>query len=1339
MSENFRPIRKRAVLWKLSKVALWFALVIVLVIVAGFAALEAGWFDGWIRDAVINRIAATTGGHVELDAFHFSALSMRAELTGLTIHGLEPEGTPALFHATSMVVSIHWDSFWSRKVSLRELKVVRPTVNLHFNSTGSSNVPGPKIPQIPVEHWNERLFALEFRHFEITDGTIAVNDVRGPLEAKGDNFNLTLDLSGARGAPVYVGHLKWERFTFAALKLLPFASDVSVNFSVAQDLLHVEQLQLKLPNSAFDVQGDLQHFAAPEFSFRSRGWLDLRDVRTITRTPSVPVGHVDLSGEGHFKDGEWLADGHYSAQGIVLPYEWFHRSGISSRGSFHIVRGELNVPDFEAGALGGVMRGNVHLVFHGMQFAVESHTSDMDLSALMAAVANKNFPVETFHWAGVVKVDAVTTWTENFKHLSSRGTTDWSAPTINATHPPGEKSVPVTAHFDYDYSMNQGAVTIRSSEISTPTSHIAVAGILGGDDSGLNVGLDVRDLEPWDDFINRLRGPDSLPLRIAGQVTWRGSLTGPLASPTFAGHTHLVQATYGDLIWDDAEGDINYSEAGLKFSHARVRHGESSAQIDVALKLDNWSFKPDSKWTLDADILRTPTNGLQELFGWNYPVHGLLSGQFHVKGTHSAPQMTGLFDLEGITAWGWPVDRARGQITLNHSEVRIANGEIRMTAPGGKAGRAPSLLTGNFAYRFADANVNFDLTGAVIPLEAIKRIQTPALPLGGELSFQIHGSGPLRAPAAQGTIRLVDFRAGQDNLGSFEGKLSADGKHGRVELNSAPPADNLKGFVEIAFAGNLPIHGELDVHGLAPDSAIRAGMHLEGVTGHSSIDGHLTLTGALRDPNSISVDAKLSRLSVDYVGVKLENNGPIEITYRRNEVRIDQAKLRGTDSDFQISGFVRFAGDRAVSLKVVGAIDLRLLSGFVPRLDARGAANINASVEGTLSSPRINGRLDVTNGSANYGDFPAGLSKVSGGIVFDASRMLFENVRAEVGGGELILSGSLTYGAGFSGLHYDITTRATNVRIRYPVGMSWLTEGTLHLNGGTQGAVLSGDIIIHRLLLAPDMDLGSLIVSSKDPMRAPSTSSAFLRNLQFDIQAKSTPDARVEWGGSSFESEANLRVRGTWDNPILLGHIGLLNGELTFAGNRYSVSRGDIDFANPFLGPVLNIQATTTIQQYEVTLDISGPVSRLSMNYRSDPPLPTSDIISLLALGRPSDANTTRGSVSGQAPGMGATTLLSEAISSQLGGRLEKLFGISRFRVDPFLAGTGNEQNAAARVTIEEQVGHNLRVTYVTNITGAQQEVIQVEYLVRPDVSIIALRDYNGTFGLDVVFKKRFK
>jgi translocation and assembly module TamB len=95
-----------------------------------------------------------------------------------------------------------------------------------------------------------------------------------------------------------------------------------------------------------------------------------------------------------------------------------------------------------------------------------------------------------------------------------------------------------------------------------------------------------------------------------------------------------------------------------------------------------------------------------------------------------------------------------------------------------------------------------------------------------------------------------------------------------------------------------------------------------------------------------------------------------------------------------------------------------------------------------------------------------------------------------------------------------------------------------------------------------------------------------------------------------------------------------------------------------------------------------------------------------------------------------------------VGGRLERLFGITRFRVDPGLTGvgsTGSGQNAAARITVEQQVTRNLTITYVSNVSSTQQQVIQVEYNVDRNVSIVGLRDQNGTFGIDIKIKKRFQ
>ena len=184
-----------------------------------------------------------------------------------------------------------------------------------------------------------------------------------------------------------------------------------------------------------------------------------------------------------------------------------------------------------------------------------------------------------------------------------------------------------------------------------------------------------------------------------------------------------------------------------------------------------------------------------------------------------------------------------------------------------------------------------------------------------------------------------------------------------------------------------------------------------------------------------------------------------------------------------------------------------------------------------------------------------------------------------------------------------------------------------------------------------------------------------------------------------------------------------------------------MNFANPFRSdPTINVEATTNFQQYEITLNFTGQSSKMGLAYRSDPPLPGNDIITLLALGQTQSESSLRSGGANQSGATGASALLSEAISSQLGGRVERLFGITRFRVDPGLAGIGatvSNQNAGARITVEQQLTPNLSIMYVSNVSSTQQQVIQVEYNVTRVVSVVALRDQNGTFGVDIKIKKR--
>ena len=331
-----------------------------------------------------------------------------------------------------------------------------------------------------------------------------------------------------------------------------------------------------------------------------------------------------------------------------------------------------------------------------------------------------------------------------------------------------------------------------------------------------------------------------------------------------------------------------------------------------------------------------------------------------------------------------------------------------------------------------------------------------------------------------------------------------------------------------------------------------------------------------------------------------------------------------------------------------------------------------------MSRPRITGRASVKDVSANYADFPTGLSKMNGDLVFDKSRLTFDRITAESGGGQLALSGSVTYGEG--PMRYEVNATTPQVRIRYPAGMSWLAGGTLQLSGTSTAAVLSGRVQVQRLLFAEGVDVASFFAASSDTAEEATSSTPFLQNLAFDVEGQAAPGARIEWAGAHIDIDGNVRLRGTWDRPVLLGDIHLLGGQMPFRGNTYQLTRGDINFANPFrLDPILNVEATSVISQYQVTIDFSGPASHLALNYRSDPPLPDSDIIALLALGNTGEASGLRSASASQ--NYGATALLSEAISSGLGGRIEHLFGISQFRVDPVCGRNGDRNQTRRRAS----------------------------------------------------------
>jgi translocation and assembly module TamB len=225
------------------------------------------------------------------------------------------------------------------------------------------------------------------------------------------------------------------------------------------------------------------------------------------------------------------------------------------------------------------------------------------------------------------------------------------------------------------------------------------------------------------------------------------------------------------------------------------------------------------------------------------------------------------------------------------------------------------------------------------------------------------------------------------------------------------------------------------------------------------------------------------------------------------------------------------------------------------------------------------------------------------------------------------------------------------------------------------------------------------------------------------------------------EAEINLQLRGTPDHPILLGSLAANQGDIRVFGTRYGINRGEISFLNSVkIEPVLDLDLETQTRGITVDITIAGTLNRLNITYRSDPPLQPSDIIALLTVGRaPETARTAnRAPVSNETNTLqsGANSVLGAAVSPA-SNRLSRLFGITNIKIDPMVLGITNTPQA--RLTLEQQISRDVSITYVTNLSQTSEQIFRLEWSLNRQFSVIALRDDNGEFGIDFLYKKRFK
>jgi len=248
-----------------------------------------------------------------------------------------------------------------------------------------------------------------------------------------------------------------------------------------------------------------------------------------------------------------------------------------------------------------------------------------------------------------------------------------------------------------------------------------------------------------------------------------------------------------------------------------------------------------------------------------------------------------------------------------------------------------------------------------------------------------------------------------------------------------------------------------------------------------------------------------------------------------------------------------------------------------------------------------------------------------------------------------------------------------------------------------------------------------------------------LNNLRLDVHVTTTPELDVQTAIARIAGDADLRLRGTAAKPVVLGRVDIARGDVNFSGTRYHLERGDVTFSNPVrIEPVLDLEASARVRDYDITLGFHGQIDKLNATYSSEPPLPTADIIALLAMGRTREESAVLQQQDTTYTRTASNAILNEALNSANNNRLEKIFGVSRVKIDPEAGGAENNPSWT-RVTIEQQISNTLTLTYITNVSQAQQQIIQAEYYLTRNISLIALRDQNGVVSFDISIRRRKK
>ena len=962
--------------------------------------------------------------------------------------------------------------------------------------------------------------------------------------------------------------------------------------------------------------------------------------------------------------------------------------------------------------------------------------------------------------SGPVKVE----WGGPAKNIADTVEVDGNltfAPT-GVKRPGALNDVPVTGETVAHYTGKNETVRIQRVTLQMPETNFEASGVLGVNEgdrlTDLRVDLTVRDLSEYNQLLTTLdlegngkRGTAAIPVVLHGAMQFNGTARGKISDLDVKGHMQATNAEFAlgttDVLIDSVVADAEYSpNEGIIVASSTIKRGTAVLNVEgmmaprkVVGRHGVVTYVWDDGMTMDAkaQLANAQIVDVLQIAGQQgkVPLTGTMALNVHAAGTLRTLSGGGHVSLANGVAYGEPYESAVAELTVQGKDVEASSFVLKVHG---------MQIAGNGGYDAGTEHLHGHLEGHNILLSKFVTVQDAKTDLDGVVSIVADANGTMTQPGLKANLKITNATYRGQGIGEAVVDAHSNGDIVYFSANSTLVGAKVDVTGQTGLTGDYPAQAKLTFTGL--DIGKPMAMFGPGtMKARSTIDVTATVSGPLKRPKELSgeasfsqVDLHLSQSDVKVQGIELKESEPIRIALRDGVATLERVHITGQDTDMQASGTAQLFGSEdpkggKLDVKVAGSVSMALLHTFDNDIISTGKLEFTVGAGGRVTNPELTGRVQFDKVNIAMDGVPNGLSNMNGTLVFSGDRLQVESLTATTGGGTLKLGGSIRYR---NGVYADLTATGDVVRVRL-YGLSATANANLKLQGGTESALLSGTILMTRFGIGQDVDFAAF--GSPGSVSAPPDPNAPANKIRLDVRVTSAPQLDFQNSYAKLAGTVDLTIRGTAAVPSVLGRIEINEGSATFAGQKYQLQRGEIYFTNPVrIDPIIDLDATAQVENYDITVGLHGTATNLKPTYRSEPPLSESDVFALLALGRTQEeAQLYQERQAQQGTDPTTSALLGGALNATVSNRVEKLFGVGSVKIDPAFVGTLGQ--SSARITVQQQISRQVTATFATNVNTSAQQLIQVQYDLNHNNSIVVTRDESGVFSIVYKLRRRYR